>query len=41
MDSNEEQRPCTVIIDSMRIKEDNNYTYMSGVQCLLAIVQVN
>ena len=25
----------------MRIKEDNNYTYMSGIQCLLACVQVN
>ena len=40
MDSNEEQRSCSIIIDSIRLKEDN-YTYMSGVQCLLPCVQVN
>ena len=40
IDSNEEQRSCIIIIDSIRIKDDN-YTYMSEVQCLLACIQVN
>ena len=31
IDSNEEQRSCTRIIDSIRITEDS-YTYMFGVQ---------
>ena len=36
IDSNEEPRSCTRVIDSIRIKEDN-YTYKSGLHFLMPI----